>query len=1233
MAIRRMILALTGSLLLGLLNLTFIAPPLASPPVVAQAQNFGDVVINEVGWSGTTAYAVDEWIELYNNTPDAIDLSNWRLTTADGMNLLLHSDIAPHGYYLIERTDDTTISDIPADWTGPFGGYGLNDDGETITLTNDLGQVIDTANGNGGAWPAGTNNPDYSMERIDSQNADVDANWATHAGMPRNGLDANGNSIFGTPRCRNSVATPAADLVVRKTGPTHVAQGDDVTYTLELLNLGNVPALTTSLTDTLPTGVTYVTGTAPYPVIVDARTLVWTLGDVPIALTPTLITLVARTSPGISGTMTNTITATSAVTEASFDTNIAHWPTVINVPAPILDLVKTGPALTVSNAPLTYHLVISNTGDIVASGVRITDTLPEGLAFVTQTATYPFEQPAADTLVWHVGELMPNVSEYITLTLALDAAPAPTLTNVATATATTGEHAVATWETAVGPNVRLYAVQPGNCGGVSGEAAAIINQGAFAVDLTGWCLDDKLVSVTRTCFPDGAAIPPDRILWLAENADGFYLAWGFDADWATSALTQTVPTLANTWPGFTDDGEGVYLLDQTGAAIDALIYGKGIAEAGWTGAAVPHPYAGYDGKGQVLYRKLDEMSGKPVPDTDTAVDWAQDPNDPTNGRKLRFPGWDLEALFWPVEISATTNLTLAVAPDAMLETVLDVVSQAQHTLIIEGYTLGSVPLYHAINARIGAGVVVTILLESSPAGGLSDQERWGAQQLHRPPNSTVYFMGGTIARYRYQHAKFILVDDRLALISTDNFGENSMPSDVKSNGTMGHRGFVAITDNANVIDYLRALFARDCDPVHHVDVFPYSSAFAPPADFVFIPPLDWTTYTIAFSPTLVTTASHLTLIHAPEHSLRDEDALLGMLNSTLTGTIDVMQLSEPVTWTTGAGAMGLNPRITALIAAAQRGVHVRLLLDAYYDDPTAANTNTAACVYLNRLPLATLQCRLANTTGKGIHAKAFLVDTGDQQWVHLGSINGSEGSNKINRELALQFESPDAHAYLSAVFAYDWERSHLPMIYRVHLPIVLRIETLPADYALITEVFINPEGEDTGREWVEIYNPSEKTIEIAGWSLGDAINVEDYGDGRYLFPARAQLLPRQVIVAAACATHFSARYGFNPSYEWIDCDALVPNMTAAGDWEGFGVALGNVSDEVVLLNTAGVIVDSVAWGGEPRVGVIPFPMDVGSTFPWDASLKRYPPNYDYDDCARDFYISYQPSPGLVGGTR
>ena len=36
---------------------------------------------------------------------------------------------------------------------------------------------------------------------------------------------------------------------------------------------------------------------------------------------------------------------------------------------------------------------------------------------------------------------------------------------------------------------------------------------------------------------------------------------------------------------------------------------------------------------------------------------------------------------------------------------------------------------------------------------------------------------------------------------------------------------------------------------------------------------------------------------------------------------------------------------------------------------------------------------------------------------------------------------------------------------------------------IITEVLINPEGEDLGKEWIEIYNNSEKEINLKGMKV------------------------------------------------------------------------------------------------------------------------------------------------------
>jgi cardiolipin synthase len=1198
----------------------------------AQSPGPGAVVINEVAWGGTAASAYDEWIELYNNTGTAINLTNWVLKAADNTPVItLSGIISPYEYFLLERTDNSTVQDIPADQIYGNDGtfWALSNSGEILQLWDDQGNLIDTANSNGGSWPAGSGSPDYrSMERIDPAAPDTDANWASNNGIIRNGRDANGNPINGTPKCRNSVATPLADLTLSKTGPATADPGALVTYTIAFRNSGNITTAAVLLTDTLPPELTFVAQTSPYPFTqADPAILVWDVGDLAPGTASARITVTAQVT-GTSGTttLTNTAEAATATPEVTTTNNVAHAVTQLSPPAPALTLTHTGPPVLLAGGTFTAVLALGNTGDLTATGVVLTDALPAEVAFVTQTAPFPFRQADLDTLAWDAGDLPPGAQVLITVTLQASPALSGTPTFVATATEAGGGTVTAAWSAPVLPAVRLYALAPVNYAG-SGEAAALINQSPYTASLSGWCLDDAPSSINRVCFPAGAEIGPGRILWLAQNGDGFYPVWGFDADWADNASERSVLLLPGSWPGFTDSGKAACLVSGT-VVVDALAYGTGSATQGWSGPAVPYPYPGFP-SGQVLYRKLDPATGLPVPDTDTAADWAQDPADPLRGRKLRYPGWDLEDLFFPAEITASAQVTVAVAPEGALSLTLQTIGVAQQSLKIAAYTLESVPVYQAVQERIQAGVVVTVLLESGPTGGMSPDEKWIARQLHNPPTSTVYFIGKTAARYRYHHAKYILVDDRLALVSSDNFTERSMPSDPVVNGTAGHRGFVLVTDSPGVVARLAELFRRDADPVH-ADVAPYDETYAPPSGYTPLPPPDWTTYTAPFSQVLATTATTVTVLHGPEHLLRPDDGLLGLLKRAGAGdAVAVMQLNEPVTWTAGIGTAGLNPRVQELVAAARRGAEVRVLLDEYYD----TGTNVATCLYLNgiaRGEFLPLSCRLGNVTGLGVHAKAFFVRVGEEKWVHVGSVNGTETAHKANREVALQVASADLYDFLMTVFEHDWARAHAPLVLPLYLPLVFRDYVPPADYPLVTEVFINPPGDDAGKEWIELYNPGP-AVSLAGWTIGDAINVGDYGDGRYAFPAGAQLLRGQVIVVAACATNFAPTYGFNPTHEWTNCDPLVPDLVPVGSWAGFGLALGNAQDEVLLLKPDGALVDSVAWGGEPRAGVIPFLLDPGDTFPWSASLKRYPPTGDRNDCSRDFYVSWSPSPGRVSG--
>ncbi|MGH2621396.1 MAG: lamin tail domain-containing protein, partial [Anaerolineales bacterium] len=177
---------------------TATSTPTPDSPVPPQA-----ILINEIAWAGTLASANDEWIELHNPGPDPIDLTGWRLSDGGDVNVALVGSIPPFSYFLLERTDETTVSDLAADfiYTGS-----LRNTGEHLELLGPVGEIIDTANSSGGGWPAGDASSRASMERRGG--GDLPGNWATFTGYFGNGLDAAGHLIQGTPRRTNSLTYP-----------------------------------------------------------------------------------------------------------------------------------------------------------------------------------------------------------------------------------------------------------------------------------------------------------------------------------------------------------------------------------------------------------------------------------------------------------------------------------------------------------------------------------------------------------------------------------------------------------------------------------------------------------------------------------------------------------------------------------------------------------------------------------------------------------------------------------------------------------------------------------------------------------------------------------------------------------------------------------------------------------------------------------------------------------------
>jgi hypothetical protein len=328
-------------------------------------------------------------------------------------------------------------------------------------------------------------------------------------------------------------------------------------------------------------------------------------------------------------------------------------------------------------------------------------------------------------------------------------------------------------------------------------------------------------------------------------------------------------------------------------------------------------------------------------------------------------------------------------------------------------------------------------------------------------------------------------------------------------------------------------------------------------------------------------------------------------------SVKCVQFHERANWgpSDGTPETDPNPRLEALVAAARRGVSVRILLDGFLD---AGGENAATVEYLLDIAQTEeldLQARLGNPTHLGLHNKMVLAHIDGRGYVHAGSINGGEASSKVNRELALQVQSDEAYEYLQAVFDYDWRAATPP----VYLPAVFKgMESPPvANHLLISEVYYAVGQE---REWVKILNPTSRPVDLSGYKVGDAQGRHAF-EGMYQFPPGTMLGPREVLAVASTSTGFREDNQYQrPDLDIFGTDGSVLDMLRYAPWGEGDWHLGNDGDQVLLLEGSDTPVDVVAFGTGAYPGVVAHP----GVSVYAHSLERHPARYDTDDCIVDF---------------
>jgi hypothetical protein len=165
----------------------------------------------------------------------------------------------------------------------------------------------------------------------------------------------------------------------------------------------------------------------------------------------------------------------------------------------------------------------------------------------------------------------------------------------------------------------------------------------------------------------------------------------------------------------------------------------------------------------------------------------------------------------------------------------------------------------------------------------------------------------------------------------------------------------------------------------------------------------------------------------------------------------------------------------------------------------------------------------------------------------------------------------------------------------------------PVQYVVISEVYYNPFRDG---EWVEIYNPTGRAIDLSNYKIGDAERPDSF-EGMVKFPPGTTIPGQGVLVIA-----YNGNRVPDADFELYDFNPAIPEMLDYPAWGDpkYDWGLNNQGDQVLLLGPNDNRVDVVVWGTATYPGVVPHPGAEKSTH----SLQRYPPGYDTNDCAFDF---------------
>ena len=365
----------------------------------------------------------------------------------------------------------------------------------------------------------------------------------------------------------------------------------------------------------------------------------------------------------------------------------------------------------------------------------------------------------------------------------------------------------------------------------------------------------------------------------------------------------------------------------------------------------------------------------------------------TYGRAPTAEVWDgtawtpLGATDFPVATARSVPMTAFALPDgpSVPATHLD---DADERIVLAGYTLTSSAVADRLLAAHRRGVRVSVLVDESPVGGTPASQITTLDRL-AAAGIEVTASGGERARYQHHHAKYAVVDDAVLVTS-----ENWKPAGV---GGRASRGWGVVLHDEPLADHLGTVFAADAGGL---DGQPWQEHSQPGQPGT----MANATYPSRFEPIRANT-DRVRVIVTPDNAERE---LRGLLDGA-TESIRIQQVSVDED----------GPLLKAAIAAARRGVSVRILLgSAWYveRDNAALAANLTRVADEEDLPLSV---KLAEPRSRydHLHNKGVLVD---RKHAVVGSLNWNRHALRENREVAVIVTDDAVGRYYARLFRADW---------------------------------------------------------------------------------------------------------------------------------------------------------------------------------------------------------------------